>query len=90
MVSSVYLPGTRKQIYNRGASSVDSHRYNHFQIRWVLISLCVPMIGLYQNSDKKIGNLEEGDLSIEVDIHSQRIFTLIQNNHFPIFQCGMS
>ena len=30
-------------------------------------------IGLYDNSDKTIGNLEEGDLSIEVANHSQRI-----------------
>ena len=40
---------------------------------------------LYENADKKNGNLEEGDISIEVTNHSQRIFTLIQNNNFPIF-----
>ena len=32
-------------------------------------------------------NLEEGDLSIEVANHSQRIFTFIQDNSFSIFQC---
>ena len=38
---------------------------------------------LYQNSDEKIGILEEGDLPIEIT--NQRIFTLIQNNDLSIF-----
>ena len=29
--------------------------------------------GLYENSDEKIGNVEEGDLSIELGNHSQCI-----------------
>ena len=33
------------------------------------------MIGLYENSDEKIENLEEGHLSIEVANHSQNIET---------------
>ena len=32
-------------------------------------------VGLYENSDEKIGNLEEDDLAIEIANHSQRIFT---------------
>ena len=47
------------------------------------------MIGLFENSDEKIEILEDGDLSIEVVYHSQRISTLIQNNNFLIFQFFM-
>ena len=39
---------------------------------------------MYENSDENIGNLEEGDLSIEVANHSQSIFTLIKNSNFSI------
>ena len=52
---------------------------------WLLISFYTPKIGLNENSDDKIGNLEEGDLSIEITNHSQRFITLIQNNIFSIF-----
>ena len=38
----------------------------------------------HENFDIKIDNLEEGDFSIEVTNHSQRIFTLIQNNNLSI------
>ena len=38
------------------------------------------MVGLYENSDVKIGTLEEGDLSIEIASHPQCSFALIQNN----------
>ena len=44
-----------------------------FRIRWFLISLCAPKIGLYGNSDENIVNLEEGDLSNQITNHSQRI-----------------
>ena len=45
------------------------------------ILLCAPEIVLYENSDKKIGNLEE-DEAIEIINHSQRIFAFIQSNNF--------
>ena len=35
--------------------------------------------------DEEIGYLEEGNLSIEVANHSQRIITFIQNNNFADF-----
>ena len=38
---------------------------------------------------KRYKKLEEGDLSIEVDNHSRRIFTLIRNSFFSTFQCDM-
>ena len=53
-------------------------------IKWLLISLCEPKIGLNENFDEKIGNLEEGQ-SIEDANHSEHIFTLIQNNFLDIF-----
>ena len=52
------------------------------------ISLCASKICLYENSDEKIGNLEEGDLTIEIANHSQRIFTVMQDNTFSIFNHG--
>ena len=54
-----------------------------FFITWLLISLCAPTIGLLEDSYEKIGNLEEGDLPIEVANHSQHTF--IQNIHFLCF-----
>ena len=39
-----------------------------------------------ENSDVKIRNLEQVDLSIEVSNHAERIFTLIQNNDLSIIQ----
>ena len=41
---------------------------------------------LYENSDEEIRNLEEGNLLIGVANHSHAVFTLIQNNHYSIFQ----
>ena len=46
-----------------------------FYIRWLLISLCAPTIGLLEDSYEKIGNLEEGDLPIEETNNVQRIIT---------------
>ena len=42
-------------------------------------------IGLYINTDEKIRNLEEGDLSIELPNHSQRISTVFKI--LKLFQC---
>ena len=52
--------------------------------------LYAPKIDLDKNSDEKIGNLEEDDLSIDIANHSQRIFALSQSNNFSNFQCVMS
>ena len=69
-----------------------------FYNSWLLFSLCAPKICPYENSDEKIGNLEEGNLSIKhsqvehykkVAILSQRIFTLIQNYYFSIHQINL-
>ena len=49
--------------------------YHGFYTKWLPISLCAPTMGLYENSDAKIGILEKGDLTIEMTNHSQVIFT---------------
>ena len=49
--------------------------------------MVAPKSGLYENYDKKIGELEKGDLSIEEANHSERTF---QNNTVLIFLCVMS
>ena len=46
-----------------------------YLIRWVLLSLCAPTIGLYEISEEKIGNVEKSEFPIEVADHSQCIFT---------------
>ena len=47
-----------------------------FYIRWLLISVCAPKIGLHANSDENIQIFE--------------IFILIRNNNSSIFQCDMT
>ena len=63
----------------RKGKKTEENQNHDFYIRWLLISLCATKVGLYEIPDEKIGNLEEGDLSIEDASHSQHIITLIQN-----------